>query len=106
MVLQANSPMRTKWMPAFSISSRSAFQRASGHCSGYHAVPSQRGVCNAGEMAGVATWDIAAETAILRHTATTAERYQFHFSFLGIVTVAQTMRVFVTMKLSLASDSA
>src|SRR3954470_12054705 len=41
--LQANSPMRTIWIPACSIRVRSASQRDSGHCSGYHAVPSMIG---------------------------------------------------------------
>ena len=36
---QANSATRTKRMPAFSMRARSASQRASGHCSGYQAVP-------------------------------------------------------------------
>jgi hypothetical protein len=41
MRLQANSPTRTKRTPAFCMSVRSASQRDSGHCSGYHAVPSR-----------------------------------------------------------------
>src|ERR1035441_4057632 len=32
--------MRTKWICAASISDRSASHRDSGHCSGYHAAPS------------------------------------------------------------------
>src|ERR1035437_7632297 len=40
MRLHANSPTRTKWICAASISDRSASQRDSGHCSGYHAAPS------------------------------------------------------------------
>ncbi len=43
MRLQANSPTRTMWMPAFCIRSRSASQRDSGHCSGYQAVPRMSG---------------------------------------------------------------
>src|SRR5579864_5957773 len=43
MRLQANSPTRTMWMPACCMSVRSASQRDSGHCSGYHAVPSSMG---------------------------------------------------------------
>src|SRR5690242_10988556 len=41
MVLQANSAMRTKLMLACCIICKSVSQRCSGHCSGYHAVPSQ-----------------------------------------------------------------
>src|SRR5208282_1840488 len=41
--LHANSPTRTKCTSAFCISSRSASQRDSGHCSGYHAVPRSSG---------------------------------------------------------------
>src|SRR3974390_1228344 len=48
MRLQANSPTRTMWMPACCISVKSASHRDSGHCSGYHAVPSSNaGVCGA-----------------------------------------------------------
>src|SRR6266478_2626448 len=43
MWLQANSPTRTTWIPACCIRARSASQRVSGHCSGYHAVPSISG---------------------------------------------------------------
>src|SRR6185437_8928014 len=43
MRLQANSPTRTMWMPACCIRARSASHRDSGHCSGYHAVPSRMG---------------------------------------------------------------
>src|SRR4051794_16547108 len=55
MRLHANSPSRATRTPAFCISVRSASQRDSGHCSGYHDVPS-RIAGGAGGAVGVAPW--------------------------------------------------
>ena len=74
MRLHANSPMRITRTPACCISARSASQRDSGHCSGYHDVPS-RIAGGGGGAEGAA--DFAARTGRTRrksyHSRSTAQ---------------------------------
>src|SRR6266404_6722769 len=59
MRLQANSPIRTTFKFAASISRRSSSQRDSGHCSGYQATPMRIAFCP-GICVGMALLDCAA----------------------------------------------
>src|SRR5262245_17129616 len=68
MRLHANSPSRVTRTPACCISVRSASQRDSGHCSGYHEAPSRI----AGGEGGVATVSLFEREGSAREGATTA----------------------------------
>src|SRR5215469_7287585 len=71
--LQANSPTRTTWIPACCIRARSLSQRASGHCSGYQAVPRRSaGRVEAGDAAKLLAQRAGAKSmsnAAKQHTA-------------------------------------
>src|SRR5665213_949702 len=99
--VQANSPTRTIWRWAFSMSSTSAAQRDSGHCSGYQAAPSSNGGGFTGfwpaAQNGTAARVSAARTVVnLRKTHPTAEQdvtgMEWHYLEQGqSITIAYVM---------------